>query len=291
VVELCIALLRLKLYETPAYYIMIGHESEAEETLKRIAKENGQSNSFTSYHQAMMSIVQREELAPHKERLHGFDNIKILFSKKFRKTTICITLINFLTISGYISLLLFMPTFLGDFSRMERYLIILMQALVAIPGNIIGSLLVRSKFGRRNTIAMGLGVSGTLCVLFFIDVGSAATIGCVTAINALVLISIGALTTITAESYDTDIRSVSSGWHTAFGRLGGIVSPLVIGRLLDTTHGKNLSVTIFAICFFVAGMFASMLKETRKAQKKGILRMTMQRSMAFKASQAKSPLL
>ncbi|CAG9332828.1 naiP_11 [Blepharisma stoltei] len=288
IIELCLALWRLKLYETPAYYIMIGQESDAEETLKRIAKENGQFKSFTSYHQAMLSIVRREELASKKEKLEGFDRIKSLFSKKNRKTTICITLVNFLTFSGYISLLIFMPTFLNDFSQLQIYLIILMQTVIALPGNIFGSFLVRSKFGRRNTLAMGLGISGTLCILFFIDVGDAVTIGCIAIINALILISVGALTTITAESYDTEIRSCASGWHTAFGRLGGIVSPMIIGRLLDTSNGDTISVTIFAICFFLAGMFACLLKETRKVQKKGVLRMTLQKSMAIQSNPSKS---
>jgi putative MFS transporter len=44
----------------------------------------------------------------------------------------------------------------------------------------------------------------------------------------------------TTELYPTRMRGAATGWATGFGRIGGIVAPLVVGALIAARSGNAL---------------------------------------------------
>lgn len=73
------------------------------------------------------------------------------------------------------------------------------------------------------------------------------------------------------STYDTEIRATGVGSAITMGRLGGILSPLGAGYLLDAgvapLHLYNFDAVLFAIgCVVVISMYLVMKKQTAPTQ-------------------------
>ena len=62
----------------------------------------------------------------------------------------------------------FMPEFLTGLSTSDKYAVILIQQSCQIPGNLIGTRLVQTKFGRKYTVITGVVLCGGFNLLFII---------------------------------------------------------------------------------------------------------------------------
>ena len=69
--------------------------------------------------------------------------------------------------------------------------------------------------------------------------------------------------TIMAESFPTETRAIGQGIAGIAGRIGGIISPIITGYLLEYDNGFELCIGLYASCFTVAAAFILLLKETK----------------------------
>lgn len=72
-----------------------------------------------------------------------------------------------------------------------------------------------------------------------------------------------AMFTIAPESFPTSARSTGLAVVNLFSRIGGIASPIITGYFLEIPNGKFYALLSICIIFILAGLFATMLKETR----------------------------
>jgi len=70
---------------------------------------------------------------------------------------------------AFTSLLYFMPEFLGNLSTPMAYGIILIQQACGVPGVLLGSWMVETRFGRRYTILFPFVLAGLCCFLFYVE--------------------------------------------------------------------------------------------------------------------------
>ena len=65
-----------------------------------------------------------------------------------------------------------------------------------------------------------------------------------------------------SELYPTDVRGLAFGTANVFARIGGLISPFIVGPTIAEIN-KDLPLFILAIIAIVAAAFAFQLPETR----------------------------
>lgn len=177
---------------------------------------------------------------------------------------------------AFTSLLYFMPEFLGDLSTSMAYGIILIQQACGVPGVLLGSFMVETKFGRRYTILFPFLIAGVCCFIFYIEANVVSVIPIQVIVNTSIMnlldmMGYSAMYTINPESYPTDIRNLGVGLANSFGKIAAIVSPAFTGVLMTIDGGFQIAITIFAALFALTGVMALLLKETRVSKDKSDL--------------------
>jgi putative MFS transporter len=140
----------------------------------------------------------------------------------------------------------------------------LIITLAQIPGYFSAAWLVE-RWGRKATLAVYLVLCAVGAYFFRTSTSVAAILiwGCV--ISFFNLGAWGVLYTYTPELYPTRVRSSGAGSATAFGRIGGIIGPYIVGLLLPTWGaGAGAIFAVFAVVFIaIATIVVIMGEETR----------------------------
>lgn len=135
-----------------------------------------------------------------------------------------------------------------------------------IPGYFSAALLV-DRWGRKPTLtAYMLG-----CAVSAYAFGSAASPaeillwGCL--LSFFNLGAWGVVYTYTPENYPTALRGTGSGWAVGFGRVGGILAPLVVPWLLGSWSGaQGIVFTHFAAVILIGVLAVVLLGEETKGR-------------------------
>ena len=61
----------------------------------------------------------------------------------------------------------------------------------------------------------------------------------------------GVIYTYTPELYPTSIRALGSGWAAGFGRIGGMLAPMLVGVLLANGAHMDIIFVMFASVFVI----------------------------------------
>ena len=72
-----------------------------------------------------------------------------------------------------------------------------------------------------------------------------------------------AFLTLAPESFPTSIRGIGCGIYGFFGRVGGIISPIMTGLILEFKNGLEINITMYSAFYMICGLFILLLKETR----------------------------
>ena len=165
---------RRNMPETPRYLLYAEHTHHAENCLRLIIA----TNQVESIEEVCLEPSRPEgtqACTKDDEPLvtHEKDSLlKTLFSGKYWRATILLTLVYFLGIGACIALIEFMPELLeqsGDASlgsEFYKYQTIMIQQVSAIPSIFIAACLVETCFGRRWTIAIPFFASGIFAYIF-----------------------------------------------------------------------------------------------------------------------------
>ena len=179
-------------------------------------------------------------------------NVLTLWTKNFRVRTIMLWLAWFGIVFSYYGIFMWLPSivFAQGFEVVKTFEYVLIMTLAQLPGYVTAAFLV-DIIGRRYTLSLFLLMSG-VCAYFF---GNAATsqelLGWGAAMSFFNLGAWGVIYTYTPELYPTAIRALGSGWAAGFGRIGGMIAPMLVGVLLFNSVPMNFIFVMFASVFVI----------------------------------------
>ncbi|HDR7800320.1 MFS transporter [Bacillus tropicus] len=173
-------------------------------------------------------------------------NIKSVWSGEYRKATIMLWILWFSVVFSYYGMFLWLPSVmvLKGFSLIKSFQYVLIMTLAQLPGYFTAAWFIE-RLGRKFVLVTYL--IGTACSAYLFGVAESLTV----LIIAGMLLSFfnlgawGALYAYTPEQYPTVIRGTGAGMAAAFGRIGGILGPLLVGYLVASQASLSLIFTIF----------------------------------------------
>lgn len=167
-------------------------------------------------------------------------NVFTLWKKAFRVRTLMLWLAWFGIVFSYYGIFMWLPSivFTQGFEVVKTFEYVLIMTLAQLPGYFAAAWLV-DIIGRRYTLSSFLLMSG-VCAYFFGNAENASNLlmwGA--AMSFFNLGAWGVIYTYTPELYPTAIRALGSGWAAGFGRIGGMLAPMLVGVLL--VHGAQIN--------------------------------------------------
>ncbi|GKS09676.1 MFS transporter [Paenibacillus chitinolyticus] len=174
--------------------------------------------------------------------------VKSVWSRDYRRSTVMLWVLWFTVVFSYYGMFLWLPTVmvLKGFTLVKSFQYVLIMTLAQLPGYFTAAYFIE-KFGRKFVLVTYLVLTAFSAVWF----GGASTEGMLIAAGmCLSFFNLGAwggLYAYTPELYPTAIRSTGAGLAASFGRIGGIVAPLLVGVLV----GWGIGIQAIFILFFV----------------------------------------
>ena len=203
-----------------------------------------------------------------EKRPSVIENIKSVWSGEYRKATIMLWVLWFSVVFSYYGMFLWLPSVmvLKGFSLIKSFQYVLIMTLAQLPGYFTAAWFIE-RLGRKFVLVTYL--IGTACSAYLFGVAESLTV----LIVAGMLLSFfnlgawGALYAYTPEQYPTVIRGTGAGMAAAFGRIGGILGPLLVGYLVASQASLSLIFTIFCGSILI-GVFAVIIlgQETKQRE-------------------------
>ena len=193
-----------------------------------------------------------EELSPLEK---GSENqaapaFSSLWTPKFRVRTTMLWLAWFGIVYSYYGIFMWLPSIVYSqgFEIVKTFEYVLAMTLAQLPGYFAAAWLV-DRIGRRYTLSIFLLMSGVFSYFF----GNAETATMLLIYGAAMsffnLGAWGVIYTYTPEQYPTAIRALGSGWAAGFGRIGGMLAPMLVGVMLVHGVGMSMIFAMFASVF------------------------------------------
>ncbi len=238
---LYVFLIRLHMPESVRYLISRNRIQEAKDIILDLEKKlHVESRPFAE----SLSPMEMQQDSGKKM------NFSVLWSREYRTRTIMLWLAWFGIVYSYYGIFMWLPSlvFAQGFAVVKTFEYVLIMTLAQLPGYYAAAWLV-DIIGRRYTLSLFLLLSG-VCSYFF---GNAAdTTALLLWGSAMSFFNLGAwgvIYTYTPEQYPTAIRALGSGWAAGFGRIGGMLAPMLVGVMIAQNFGMNLVFLMFASVF------------------------------------------
>ncbi|MDN7246620.1 MFS transporter [Planococcus shenhongbingii] len=195
-------------------------------------------------------------------------NIKDVWSKKYRKPTLMLWIVWFTVVFSYYGMFLWLPSVmvLKGFTLIQSFGYVLIMTLAQLPGYFSAAWLIE-KAGRKFVLVTYLIGTAASALVF----GNAETIGMLIAAGAFLsffnLGAWGALYAYSPEQYPTVIRGTGTGMAASFGRIGGILGPLLVGSMLTAGYGIGWIFGIFCVSIIIGALAVAFLgTETKQME-------------------------
>lgn len=232
--------IRIHLPESVRYLLQKGKTTEAHAIVARLERNAGlDARPFTP----------DDTTVPSRDVSASFT---ALWTRRFAKRTIMLWAVWFGIVFSYYGIFMWLPSlvFKQGFTVVKTFEYVLIMTLSQLPGYYTAAWLV-DRWGRRYTLALFLLCSGISSYFF----GHATTVTALlfwgAAMSFFNLGAWGVIYTYTPELYPTAIRGLGCGWAAGFGRIGGMVAPLLVGALLANDWNMSGIFYIFASVFVI----------------------------------------
>ncbi|MDP4172239.1 MAG: MFS transporter, partial [Bacillota bacterium] len=174
----------------------------------------------------------------------------------------------FCVVFSYYGMFLWLPSvmIMKGFSLIKSFEYVLVMTLAQLPGYFSAAWLIE-KVGRKFVLVAYL--IGTAVSAYFF--GTAESLPLLITAGAFLsffnLGAWGALYAYTPEQYPTDVRGSGAGLAASFGRIGGVLGPLLVGYMVSQKIGISSIFTLFCVAILVGALAVLFLgKETKKQE-------------------------
>lgn len=251
--------------ESPRYLEEKGRLQEAEAIYRKVAGESHSGGLTAEPLDAAKAPVEQDEARGSKtiNRVSVGD----LFSRPFLRRTVFLWLLWFGIVYSYYGIFTWLPSILAlkGFSLTKSFGYVIVMTLAQVPGYFSAAYFV-DRVGRKKTLA--LYVLGTAVSAYFFGQGSTPAM-ILTLGSFMSFFNLGAwgiLYTYTPELYPTRARGTGAGWAAGFGRIGGILAPIVVGRMIGAQMGTQSVFLMFTGVLFLVVINVLVLGEETKGR-------------------------
>ncbi|MBB3113505.1 putative MFS transporter [Paenibacillus phyllosphaerae] len=199
------------------------------------------------------------------KRLGLLERIAAVWQSDNRRATLMLWILWFTVVFSYYGMFLWLPTIMvkQGFSLVKSFEYVLIMTLAQLPGYFTAAYLIE-RFGRKFVLVCYLMLTAVSALWF----GTAQSTGMLLAAGiSLSFFNLGAwggMYAYTPELYKSDIRSTGVGLAAAFGRIGGVIGPYLVGALVADGVSIRAIFTLFFITVLIGAVAVLVLgKETR----------------------------
>jgi putative MFS transporter len=226
--------IRKKLPESPLWYASKGRNKEAHEIMRKLEVET------EIYTGSSLPAVTENTISNNKYVKSTF---KELWVKSFRKRTISVWILWFGLVFGYYGIFVWLPSILvkSGFSMVNSFIYVIIITLAQIPGYFSAAYLIE-RIGRKPIITGFLIMSALMAYLFSQATSVTGILIFASLMSFFNLGAWGGVYTYTAELYPTRSRATGAGSAAAFGRIGGIIAPYLVGLLMPSIGTKGVMI-------------------------------------------------
>ncbi len=207
-------------------------------------------------------------IATKTERRSVWRNIADVWAKPYAKQTTMLWILWFAVVFSYYGMFLWLPSVMvmKGFSLIKSFEYVLIMTLAQLPGYFSVAWLIE-RIGRKAVLIIYL-VGTALSAYFFGNAESAAMLMTFGALLSFFNLGAwGALYAYTPEQYPTVIRATGAGMAASFGRIGGILGPLLVGYLVAQNVSMTMIFAIFCVAIFIGALAVLFLgKETKQQE-------------------------
>ena len=174
----------------------------------------------------------------------------------------------FTVVFSYYGMFLWLPSVMvmKGFDMIHSFKYVLIMTLAQLPGYFTAAWLIE-KAGRKFVLATYLTGTAVSALLF----GNAESLTMLLVFGAFLsffnLGAWGALYAYSPEQYPTIIRGTGTGMAASFGRIGGVLGPLLVGSMLTAGIGVNVIFAIFCVSILIGALAVAFLgTETKQLE-------------------------
>lgn len=239
-------------WESPRFLLAQQRPREAQQVLISMAIANGTSLPIG-------------DLAPLLAGPAGSGAMRPTWTTRTLLSTLTVSAIFFFQTFAYYGLTIWMRNFaaMRNIPNLDLIHTFLIIGLSELPGLALTTLLLE-RIGRRTTLMINF-VGAASCSALLLTARSQA--GFLAVFSASYFFIVGCWAAIyisTPEMLPTTCRSTSFAIAGAFGKVGGMISPLVLGYMLEAQVNPTLIVATVSGGFFLAAITGALLMvETR----------------------------
>ena len=185
-----------------------------------------------------------------------------LWSGPYLKRTICLWILWFGTVFAYYGIFTWLPSLLvkSGHTLIRSFEFVMWMTVAQIPGYFAAAYLV-DKIGRKKTLVSFL-LACAVCAYLFGNAKSYQEIllwGCL--LSFFNLGAWGVLYTYSPEMYPTHARATGVGFAAAFGRVGGILAPIVVGMMMTGPEKFSTVFSMFTAVLVIIALDIAILGE------------------------------
>ncbi|WP_374722818.1 MFS transporter [Peribacillus tepidiphilus] len=203
-----------------------------------------------------------------QQRPSILQNLIKVWSKEHVRQTTMLWILWFCVVFSYYGMFLWLPSVMvmKGFSMIKSFQYVLIMTLAQLPGYFTAAWFIE-RLGRKFVLITYL--IGTAASAYFFGTAESLSLLLTSGIflSFFNLGAWGALYAYTPEQYPTVIRGTGAGMAASFGRIGGILGPLLVGYFVAQKTSITTIFTIFTIAILI-GAFAvfTLGKETKQKE-------------------------
>ncbi|WML41731.1 MFS transporter [Neobacillus sp. OS1-2] len=204
----------------------------------------------------------------NKEKISAFGSIKKLWSKEYARPTAMLWIVWFCVVFSYYGMFLWLPSVMvmKGFSLIKSFEYVLIMTLAQLPGYFTAAWFIE-KFGRKFVLVVYLIGTAASAYLFGAAESTAMLMTAGILLSFFNLGAWGGLYAYTPEQYPTIIRGTGTGMAASFGRIGGVLGPLLVGYLVTGKVSISTIFMIFCISVLIGALAVFFLgKETKSKE-------------------------